>query len=366
MKICVVGAGNAGCAHAAILAKSGHSVTLLKTSNATYVENFKAICARSGIVLRDLDGSETFVKIKPTRDPEVAFRSKFDVVLVMTQTAYHQEVARLLGDSLRSAQMLVVVPGYLGSIFFWRELQGRVKIFAEGESPAYDARLEEPGAVRICFKNVRNALGFLTGSFREEGLKIAASLVDTYRYSRGSVVESALRNPNLILHTVGCVTSASRIEYSKGDFWMYREAFTPSVWNLVDRLDAEKRVILDEIGAEPTTYLQDCQFRNDVELGGDPMETFERYARDGGPKGPETLNTRYLYEDVPNGLGLICSIGESLGVPTMVASSVMTLAGALLGRNFFREARTIKSLGFKSFSDLWTLCEKLNERSCAK
>ena len=359
MKICVVGAGNAGCAHAALFAKAGHSVSLLKTSNAAHNENFKAICARSGIALRDLDGSETFVKIKPTRDPKVAFRTGFDVVFVMTQTLYHEEVAETLGESLKKAQMLVVAPGYLGSIFFWRKLKDRVEIFAEGESPAFDARLEEPGAVRVCFKNVRNALGFLTSSKREKGLKIAAKLVDTYRYSRSSVVESALRNPNLILHTIGCVTSASRIEYSKGDFWMYREAFTPSVWKLVDKLDAEKRIILDEIGAEPTTYLQDCQFRNEIELGGDPKKTFERYALDGGPKGPETLNTRYLYEDVPNGLGLICSIGESIGVPTMVAASLMTIAGGLLERNFFREARTIKSLGFERFGDLWDLCERL-------
>ena len=359
MKICVVGAGNAGCAHAALLSRAGHEVTLLKTSNARD-ENFAAIRARNGIVLRDLDGSENFVKIKnATRDPEAALKTRLDVLLVLTQTGYHAPVAELVGKSLSSAKMALVVPGYLGSVYFWRALRDRVEIFAEGESPAYDARIEEPGAVRVCFKNARNALGFLTHSKRAEGLELAERLVDTYRYARGSAVDSALRNPNLILHTVGCVVSASRIEYSKGDFWMYREAFTPSVWRLVQRLDAEKQIILDEIGAEPTSYLQDCQFRNELELGGDPMDAFRRYAANGGPKGPSSLDARYLTEDVPNGLGLLCSIGDAIGAPTRIAKSIMTIAGALLGRNFFSEARTLKRLGFDSFSALWKLCEEL-------
>ena len=100
-------------------------------------------------------------------------------------------------------------------------------------------------------------------------------------------------------------------------------------------------------------------YRNELELGGDPMDAFRRYAANGGPKGPSSLDARYLTEDVPNGLGLLCSIGDAIGAPTRIAKSIMTIAGALLGRNFFSEARTLKRLGFDSFSALWKLCEEL-------
>ena len=42
-KIAIIGAGNSGCAHAVKLAKRGHSVRLLKTSNSMHNENFDLI-----------------------------------------------------------------------------------------------------------------------------------------------------------------------------------------------------------------------------------------------------------------------------------------------------------------------------------
>ena len=49
MKITIVGAGNAGCAHACKLTESGHEVTLLKTSTVMHNENFSKILAE-GII----------------------------------------------------------------------------------------------------------------------------------------------------------------------------------------------------------------------------------------------------------------------------------------------------------------------------
>jgi opine dehydrogenase len=40
MKIAIIGAGNAGCAHAFKFAEAGHVVNLIKTSHAMHDENF--------------------------------------------------------------------------------------------------------------------------------------------------------------------------------------------------------------------------------------------------------------------------------------------------------------------------------------
>ena len=63
-----------------------------------------------------------------------------------------------------------------------------------------------------------------------------------------SVAEAALHNPNMIVHTVGAVMTIPRIEATHGDYCMYHEAFTPSVWNLLEALDGEKMRVLEHLG----------------------------------------------------------------------------------------------------------------------
>lgn len=343
--ITIVGAGNSGCAHACQLSMAGHNVRILKTSHRMHDENFERIAQAGGIKCIDnTNNTERFVKIdKITRDLSVAFENA-DYVLVLTQSLQHKAIAELIAPYIQNIKGILIVPGNLGSMYF-RPLLPESVLVAEGESTIIDARINTPGAVTILFRNVRNALSFNPSCDSERGFAEFSAIIPNYTAIRTNVVETAMHNHNLIVHTVGSIMSASRIEMTHGEFWMYRESFSPSVWNIIEALDAEKNAVISAYGGKPQAYLECCKWRNEENLDVDAKEVFNNYAYNGAPKGPVSLRNRYIEEDVPNGLCLLQSLARAAGIATPIADSLILLAGALLRTDFQAIARSTSALG---------------------
>lgn len=348
MKVTIIGCGNAGLIHAAkIYEKGGNEVCLLKTSqtNSAY---FDKIVADGGYRVHDLTnrGKDFFVKpALVTRDAKLAMDFA-DVVLIMTTTLQHEAVARLIGPYAHDGQIIAMCPGYMGSLIFKKYVKADV-IFSEWETTAYNGRVMNNEYVKITFYNPRNAISVLPVAKSEYVLSIFSQLFDNTNYLRRNILESALHNPNMIVHTIGMTFSASRIEYSKGEFWMYREAFTDSIVNVINAFDKQKNEVLKAYGCEPLDYFEAAKWRNEEDLNIDAMTSFRSFA-DSSNKGPMFLRHRYLLEDVPMGLGLFISLGKVAGLDVSIAESVMTLASALLGEDFKGQSRSIQSLLGKS------------------
>lgn len=161
-----------------------------------------------------------------------------------------------------------------------------------------------------------------------------------------NVVEAAFHNPNLIVHMVGGIMSIPRIDYTKGEYWMYKEVFSPTVWNLVTALDNEKVSLLRAMNLHPLSYLNACKIRNSDNIDGESSkDIFEEFAKNGSIKGPIVSNSRYITEDVPEGLILLESFGILFNVATPVCSSLITIASACLKTDFRQNGRTVKKLG---------------------
>ena len=346
MKVAVIGAGNSGCAQSVKLMQNGHQVNLIKTSHSLHDENFEYLLKTGEISCLDTtDGNREF-SMKPdliTRDIEKGLEGA-EAVMILTQSLQHRDLASRVGPLLKDGQIVFLIPGNMGSTQFAKYTEGKHIIYVEGESTPYDARIIAPGKVEILFKNVRNAVSFLNKD-DEKYLPVVTSLFGTHKYLRSNVIESTLHNPNMVVHTIGAIMSASRIEYSKGEFWMYRESFSPSVWNLINGLDNEKKQVIRAYGGEhDISYLDACKWRNEEDLTIDSLEVFRNYAATGGPKGPASLDTRYIYEDVPMELCMLEKLAARKQIATPVTSALITIASALKSCDYRSQGYKIEDI----------------------
>lgn len=344
MRFTIIGCGNSGLIHAAKIIEGGYEVALLKTSSNVNDEFFNIIQDEGGYNVKDETNGGNRFFVSPafiTRDVKKAIEFG-DVLMVMTTTLQHESVAQLISPFVRDGQIIILVPGYMGSLFFKKYIHKDVT-YSEWETTAYNGRIVDSMYVRITFYNPRNAISALPSSRVHQVIDILSKCFANTKYIRKHILESALHNPNMIVHPIGILFSASRIEHSHGEFWMYKEAFTDSVINVIKAFDVQKNKILNVFGCDSLNYFEAAKWRNEENLGIDAMTVFRSFANSSN-KGPSFINHRYLNEDVPMGLGLFISIGKIVGVDTSIQEAIMALASALLGKDLKEKSRTIQYL----------------------
>lgn len=344
MKISILGAGNGGTAVAAQLSLYGHEVTLIKTSNTIHDISFKYLLKNGGLVNLIENGKIVTARIKHiTR--ELSHITESEIVIVYIQTNYHENLIKRIKPYLRDNQILLLNPGYLSTAYVLKHCSDVDLTVCEAQSSFLDCRIIKPGIIKIGFRNVRNPLGIFPVSRTEKSKDRLDKLGFPFTYLP-SVIEAALHNPNLIVHTVGAIMSIPRIEKTKGNYCMYHEVFTPSVWRILEVLDKEKMDVMEKLGCKRVSYVEACKYRNTLDDSRDAKEVFFWYA--GMPtraKGPITVDSRYISEDVPQGLVLLETLGVKCNVSTPVCTALIEIASAALGRDLRLKGRTLKRLG---------------------
>ena len=357
MKIAILGAGNAGCAVAADLTIKGHEVTLIKTSHALHDDNFDYLVQNNGKMTLDEFGKISTANIScVTRD--VSNVADKDIVIIYIQTNFHEALIEKISSYLQDNQILLINPGYLSTAYVLKHCSKKI-IVAEAESSFIDGRIMYPGFFRVGFRNVRNPIGIYPAYRKDEAIQKLDQLNERLVYVE-SVIIAALHNPNMIVHTVGSIMSIPRIEKSQGDFCLYHEAYTRDnicTWKILEALDSEKMAIFNALGFEKLSYVEACKYRNSLDESINAKEVFLDYASmETRAKGPTKVDSRYISEDVPQGLVMLEALGISMNIKTPIATALIEIASAALGRDLRKEGRTIDKLGKENIQRILSDC----------
>lgn len=342
MNITIVGTGNGGTTIGADLALKGHQVTLLKTSNKLHNEHFQYLQQTKQVAFEEGGVTKGAHFAAVTTDYASALREA-ELVIVFIQTNYHRAVIEKLAPHIRDGQCFLLEPGYLSTCYFLQATRKNITVIEAVSSPI-DCRITAPGAVHVLFRNVMNSFGVYPKAHRPRAAAVLEALQYPYRLM-DTVIEAALHNPNLIVHTIGAIFSIPRIEYSDEPYWMYKEVFTPHVWNIVESLDTEKMEVLSRLGCKRVPYVEACKRRNSTDQAADAMDVFFDYADNFSPKGPNEPDSRYITEDVPQGLVMLEALGMALNIPTPTCTGLINCASAALKRDYRKEGRNLQLLG---------------------
>jgi len=350
-RIAVIGAGNGGFAISANLALAGHYVNLYELPR--FEGNITEIRKTGGIEITGASRTGFAKLSRITTDVREAIGDTA-YIFVATQSLAHEEIARLIVSYIKPNHIIFILPGSGGSLIFSRvfhEVRLKINInIAETLSLPYACRKTGPASVNVSrmlgAKNGKNGMGVLPSKDTKEVVSIFNEIYPN-TFPMTNVLETALCNANFIKHPVVTLLNVGRIEYSKGNFWFYKEGFTPSVSKVIEALDKETKPIFKKLGFSAVSIKQVDEIRYEKNWD-------ERHIaiRELGHKGPPNVKNRFITEDVPIGLVMIASIGKWLGIPTPTFDSIINLCSVINDTNYWEEsnARTVEKLGLAEMS----------------
>jgi opine dehydrogenase len=346
----ILGGGNTAFAVAANLTLAGFRVTLCEIPS--FRLTVEPLLDTPRIVLDGVAYRDTAEIHAVTIDFAKALADN-DLVLLIVPAYAHRPFAEACAPHLRRGQSVILMPGTLGSLEFARIVRQQRGgglfigpdglVIAETDTAPYVCRKTGPTAAHIWGVVTGLGVGAFPGSRTAE---LCSRLEELFAGVRAypNVLACGLAAMNPVVHPAGVLLNAGRIERSHGDFYFYEEGVTAAVCHLIYAVDRERRAIgaalgLDLPPVDEAFHTAGFGPRGDLwaTINGSRMLTQLR--------APGSLETRWLTEDVPYGLGAWASLGEQFGVQTPILRSLILLLSATMGIDFWKDVRTTTALG---------------------
>jgi len=346
MKIAVIGAGNGGLAMCAHMVMKGHDVSLYDKFPETLIGLQKA----KGINLKGVAG-EGFMPISIiTSDISEAIRDR-ELIMVVTPAFAHRSIAEELCSELAPSQIVMLHPGRTGGAIEVKQVikENRPKIdpiIAEAQTLLYASRRTGESEVIIYGIKKRVAFSVLPAKYNNlVGKKLKEVFPEFYPVS--NVWVTSLLNIGAIFHPAPSVLNCARIEDTHGDFEYYHQGITPAVGKVLEKIDQERVNVAKALGVKTLTAVEWIKEAYGVEEK-DIYTAIQANKVYSGITAPNSLEVRYISEDVPMGLVPISELGRIIGVATPTIDLIISLANILHDTDYRKVGRNINSIKIQS------------------
>lgn len=343
--IAVLGGGNGAQCMAADLALAGRDVNLYEDPR--FAAAMDRVFEERSIELDGIGRTGAASLNSVTTNIEEAVDDVQLVNLVVPASAHESFFSDLI-PRLRDDHTVVVWSGNLGSLRLQTLLENgdvpaRPAIYETHTLP-YGARLAEAGRVELLLSAPEVRIAAAPGAGGPGGLARLSELFDCLVPAE-SVFETALNNPNPVVHPAGSLLNTGGIQKGGGEFYLYRNGITEAVARVIRCVFDEVAALAEAIGAEMIEY-EERDFRSPATVMGSafraPFDTVGVIADVVGPKG---ITDRYFVEDIPYGLVPIAELADKFSVDMPLVQAIIEMGSVVCGRDFWQEGRRLEELG---------------------
>lgn len=377
MPIAVLGGGAVGKTCAADMKLAGKEVRLYDMM--PFAETTLAHVDKTGILL---DGEQrnlycfkrSGLAYFDTVTSDMAKAIKGAGLIVVAAPAFaHEPFFREMIPLLEDGQVIHIFTDNYASLLLrklMREMDCAKKVIIGGWSSApYGTRLETAGG--YVFPHV----GAKYRAITLRGASLPMSDIDAFLESAhylpcidavlqgdgtvagNTVLDIGFANINPVIHVPATILGVSTMEnwgkifgdFDKTGYSMYKHALCPSICEIQYQFYNEEIAIAEAIGVGVPSYSYESFFNRRSILAQEYMG-LDKDGKDNmflpldqpaheGNSGPNSINHRYLTEDVPVGCKIYHDLGVQYRVQTPIIDSMIVLAGAMHKKDFFATSK---------------------------
>ena len=294
------------------------------------------------------------------------------LIVIAAPAMAHEPFFRELIPHLEDGQVIHIFTDNYGTLLLrkmMREMGCTKQVIVGGWSSApYGTRIESVG--KFTFPHV----GVKYRAITLRGASLPMSDIDAFMessrylpcidvtYGNGpeagnTVLDTGFANINPVIHVPATILGVSTMEnwgvifggYDKNSYSMYCHGLCPSICEVQYQFFEEEKALAKEIGVGTPQYAYESFFSRRSVLtqeymgldkdGKDNVIFPLDQPSDEGNTGPNSINHRYLTEDVPVGCKIYHDLGVQYGVPTPVIDSMIVLAGSMHKKSFFETSK---------------------------
>lgn len=343
-KFAILGAGAGGQSMAAILAEKGYSIKLYD-NNAEKINKLNKI--RTIKVTGAIEASG-FPEVVTNDIAEVM--KDIDVVMVVTTTDAHKEIAKGIATYLKDGQIILLNPGHvLGALEFSQILfegYGLKKKLIIGETAdlMYACRIIEIG--KPFHSGIKKTVGVATlpACDVDELLRILRPVFPNLVPMK-NIFDTSFSGAGAMLHPIPSFMNINKIDSNQA-FDYYMEGITTNIAKLVSAADRERLSVCGALGIDVPSLVDTLKKMYNLPYE-DLYELIQHNKAYEGVKSPSSIEHRFMVEDVVCGLVPLASIGHEFGLETPIMDAFIEIASIISGKDYWVEGRTVEKLGLK-------------------